>query len=296
MTVPSPTNACALAGSASGEQTWVSSGERPRTGRSPGAATSRAIGRGCVARPCRAAGALSILAEQRTSKSMRRRAVSSSTLSTSHGGTRPQRAGEQRLDANAHANPNALNSTPPHGRVDKPLPRLAHMPTGARPPPAIVNVRFHTKRRRTQHKPVVVGERKPRDLPQFLWVNTVLGNLEDHAGRGVPLAEVPQVRRTLLGRIRPPVQPTLRSARPRRAADRRRHSVRAPQDGWSGSMLRQVSNQERRRTCVNRDCVHGITVPTRCHSGARFITSAVQFDLTIVDGLPEQSKKEVCCM
>ena len=29
LTVPSPTNACALAGSASGEQTWVSSGERP---------------------------------------------------------------------------------------------------------------------------------------------------------------------------------------------------------------------------------------------------------------------------
>ena len=29
-----------------------------------------------------------------------------------------------------------------------------------------------------EHKPVVVGERKPRDLPQFLWVNTVLGNLK----------------------------------------------------------------------------------------------------------------------
>jgi hypothetical protein len=30
-----------------------------------------------------------------------------------------------------------------------------------------------------EHKPVVVGERKPRDLPQFLWVNTVLGNLKN---------------------------------------------------------------------------------------------------------------------
>lgn len=28
------------------------------------------------------------------------------------------------------------------------------------------------------HQPVVVGGRKPRDLPQFLWVNTVLGNLK----------------------------------------------------------------------------------------------------------------------
>ena len=28
------------------------------------------------------------------------------------------------------------------------------------------------------HQPVVVGGRKPRDMPQFLWVNTVLGNLK----------------------------------------------------------------------------------------------------------------------
>ena len=28
------------------------------------------------------------------------------------------------------------------------------------------------------HQAVVVGDRKPRDLPQFLWVNTVLGNLK----------------------------------------------------------------------------------------------------------------------
>lgn len=29
-----------------------------------------------------------------------------------------------------------------------------------------------------QHVPIVVGERLPRDLPQFTWVNTVLGNLK----------------------------------------------------------------------------------------------------------------------
>ena len=28
------------------------------------------------------------------------------------------------------------------------------------------------------HSYIVVGDRKPRDMPQFLWVNTVLGNLK----------------------------------------------------------------------------------------------------------------------
>jgi hypothetical protein len=28
------------------------------------------------------------------------------------------------------------------------------------------------------HTPVVVGNRKPRELPQFQWVNTILGNLK----------------------------------------------------------------------------------------------------------------------
>ena len=28
------------------------------------------------------------------------------------------------------------------------------------------------------HTPIVVGDRKPRDLPQFQWVNTILGNLK----------------------------------------------------------------------------------------------------------------------
>ena len=29
-----------------------------------------------------------------------------------------------------------------------------------------------------QHQPVVVGTRKPKDLPQFSWLNTILGNLK----------------------------------------------------------------------------------------------------------------------
>jgi hypothetical protein len=28
------------------------------------------------------------------------------------------------------------------------------------------------------HQPIVVGARKPKDLPDFLWVNTVLGNVK----------------------------------------------------------------------------------------------------------------------
>ena len=34
------------------------------------------------------------------------------------------------------------------------------------------------------HSYVVVGERKPRDLPQFTWVNTILGNLKTMIGGG----------------------------------------------------------------------------------------------------------------
>ncbi|EIC23585.1 IS1595 family transposase [Thiorhodovibrio frisius] len=33
-----------------------------------------------------------------------------------------------------------------------------------------------------QHSPIVVGALKPRDLPQFAWVNTVLGNLKTSFG------------------------------------------------------------------------------------------------------------------
>jgi hypothetical protein len=28
------------------------------------------------------------------------------------------------------------------------------------------------------HQPTVVGKRKPKDLPEFQWINTVLGNLK----------------------------------------------------------------------------------------------------------------------
>ena len=34
------------------------------------------------------------------------------------------------------------------------------------------------------HSYVVVGQRKPRDLPQFTWVNTILGNLNTMIGGG----------------------------------------------------------------------------------------------------------------
>lgn len=33
-----------------------------------------------------------------------------------------------------------------------------------------------------QHQPIVVGARKPKDLPEFNWVNTVLGNLKTSFG------------------------------------------------------------------------------------------------------------------
>lgn len=33
-----------------------------------------------------------------------------------------------------------------------------------------------------EHRPVVVGGRKPRDLPQFKWVNTIVGNLKTSLG------------------------------------------------------------------------------------------------------------------
>ena len=29
-----------------------------------------------------------------------------------------------------------------------------------------------------QHYPIIVGGRKPKDLPEFNWINTVLGNLK----------------------------------------------------------------------------------------------------------------------
>lgn len=33
-----------------------------------------------------------------------------------------------------------------------------------------------------EHRPTVVGDRKPKDLPEFLWVNTLLGNLKTSLG------------------------------------------------------------------------------------------------------------------
>jgi len=63
------------------------------------------------------------------------------------------------------------------------------------------------------HLPTVVGDRKPSDLPEFAWVNTVLGNLKTTlAGAHHAFDYRPQVRRPLPGRLRLPVQPPLRFA------------------------------------------------------------------------------------
>lgn len=33
-----------------------------------------------------------------------------------------------------------------------------------------------------QHNPIVAGGRQPKELPKFLWINTVLGNLKTSLG------------------------------------------------------------------------------------------------------------------
>ena len=33
-----------------------------------------------------------------------------------------------------------------------------------------------------QHQAIIVGGRKPKDLPEFLWLNTILGNLKTSLG------------------------------------------------------------------------------------------------------------------
>ena len=55
------------------------------------------------------------------------------------------------------------------------------------------------------HLPTVVGERKPRDLPEFTWVNTVLGNPQEDPGGCPPRVRLPQIRRALPRRLRLPV-------------------------------------------------------------------------------------------
>ncbi len=91
-------------------------------------------------------GQLSNLALQRTSKSMRRLAVSRSTLATSHGATKPNAL------ANSVSTPTLTRQPPVHalqGRMGMWTSRSAtcpHAHTALRPPP-IVAVGFHTKRR-----------------------------------------------------------------------------------------------------------------------------------------------------
>ena len=33
-----------------------------------------------------------------------------------------------------------------------------------------------------QHQAIIVGGRKPKDVPEFLWINTILGNLKTSLG------------------------------------------------------------------------------------------------------------------
>jgi hypothetical protein len=33
-----------------------------------------------------------------------------------------------------------------------------------------------------QHQTILVGGRKPKDVPEFLWINTILGNLKTSLG------------------------------------------------------------------------------------------------------------------
>ncbi len=59
------------------------------------------------------------------------------------------------------------------------------------------------------HRPMVVGKLKPRDLPRVQVGQHGAWQPEDHAGRRLSCAELPQVRGQLPGRLRLPVQPPL---------------------------------------------------------------------------------------
>jgi hypothetical protein len=78
------------------------------------------------------------------------------------------------------------------------------------------------------HVPTVVGQRRPRELPEFKWVNTIAGQPQNHALGCLQGVQVRQIRRLLPRRLRLPVQSSLRLARPRGTAHRRCGSVRGP--------------------------------------------------------------------
>jgi len=51
-----------------------------------------------------------------------------------------------------------------------------------------------------QHRAIIAGGRKPKDLPKFNWINTVLGNLKTSLG-GVSCVRFRQIRNPLPGSV-----------------------------------------------------------------------------------------------
>jgi hypothetical protein len=83
------------------------------------------------------------------------------------------------------------------------------------------------------HTPIVVGQRKPRELPEFVWVNTVLGNLKTTLSGAFHAFKYPKYASSYLAAFA--------------YRFNRRFDLRGPSRGFSGSfggMLKIVANQE----------------------------------------------------
>ena len=52
-----------------------------------------------------------------------------------------------------------------------------------------------------QHHVIIAGGRKPKDLPEFSWLNTVLGNLKTSLGVRLPRLQFREIRDPLLGGV-----------------------------------------------------------------------------------------------
>jgi len=63
-----------------------------------------------------------------------------------------------------------------------------------------------------RHVPVVVGAPLARDLPQFKWVNTVLGNLKTNLAGAFPSLKYSKYDDHLPGRLQLPLQSPIRFA------------------------------------------------------------------------------------
>jgi hypothetical protein len=77
-----------------------------------------------------------------------------------------------------------------------------------------------------KHQPVVVGTRKPKDLPQFKWVNTIVGNLKTSLGGAYHAFDFAKYG-TLPGCVLLSLQPALPSRYDPLAPTCRRHRHRA---------------------------------------------------------------------